>query len=93
MSNLVPEQGFPRALRKAINYLWSLCSSLREVRGVEPIRVLKTEGNIVVYLNEDAQRALITLAGGGLTSTIEAEYWDADSSTVKTANFVVQTPL
>jgi hypothetical protein len=59
------------------------------VRGVEPIRVIKTEGNMVVYLNEDAQRALNDLTLRGLTSTVTAEYWDADSSTVKTANFVV----
>jgi hypothetical protein len=93
MSLLVPEKGFPVSLRRAINYLWSLCSSLREVRGVEPIRVIKTEGNLVVYLNEDAQKAVQGLISGTAGNTINAEYWDANTNTVKTADFVVVVPI
>jgi hypothetical protein len=58
---LLSEKVFPVAVRQAVNYLWRLCRPLREVRGVEPIRVDVAEANIVVYLNEEAQAALTAL--------------------------------
>jgi hypothetical protein len=96
---LLSEKVFPVAVRQAINYLWRLCRPLREVRGVEPIRVDKTDANLVIFLNEEAQKAITDLVdfldNGGVFPVYQelpgVEIYIADSNTVVTATILIAT--
>jgi hypothetical protein len=92
-SQLVSEKVFPVAVRQAVNYLWRLCRPLREVRGVEPIRVDVADSNIVVYLNEEAQAALVGLieSGGAITTLNDVEIYIASDDSVVTVNVLISS--
>jgi hypothetical protein len=93
-SQLVDETLFPVKLRQAVNYLWRLCRPLREVRGIEPIRVTVSEANMVVELNEAGQAALTALIaaqanGQTLSALPGVEIYIASSNTVVTATILI----
>jgi hypothetical protein len=91
---LLNEKVFPVAVRQAVNYLWRLCRPLREVRGIEPIRVTVSEANMVVELNEAGQAALTALIaaqanGQPLSALPGVEIYIASSNTVVTATILI----
>ena len=90
---ITDESLFPRGLRKVVNYLWRLARPLREVRGVEPIRVMVSESNIVVQFSEEAQAAILAAIeaaeAGDQTLLPGVEIYLAGSDTVVTRTIIV----
>jgi hypothetical protein len=103
---LLPEKGFPVQVKKTVNLLNQRTKKLEDFTADEPFRLLVADANIRLSGSEEFLRLMSVLAqldesgviedllnpnGGVGDGRVTAEYWDADSSTVKTANFVVDT--
>ena len=95
---LLPERGFPVKVKKTINQLNQRTKKLEDFTADEPFRLLVADANIRLSASEELLRLLSLLSQldeSGiiddlfLSSVVTAEYWDATSSTVKTADFLV----